>query len=65
MVDWPATCPTCYSKYPDIHGVLFSPGCAAGRPCEDLWHRGKDYDPNKLNLTEQDRAWLARLYVRP
>lgn len=57
---YPDHCPTCFSTHQDIHGQIFKPGPIydGGQPCTDVWHKGPEYDPNKLVLTAEDKAWL-------
>lgn len=59
------SCPTCFSKYPEIHGILYPAGSYDGHKCEDAWHRGASYNPDVLVLTKEDRALmkLARIAV--
>jgi hypothetical protein len=53
-------CPTCLSKYEDVHGPC---GATDPRRCEDIWHRGSQYDPNKLDLSDEDMEFLKDLRV--
>lgn len=55
----PPICMVCLSKYPDIHGMVYAPGATLGVPCDDDWHRGVGYDPNKWKLTAFDEEFLA------
>lgn len=48
-------CPTCISRFEDIHGIVYPAGSYSGTPCEDSWHRGPNYNPDVLVLTEADR----------
>jgi len=34
----PEKCPTCVSKFHEIHGCVYEPGNQNGRPCTDPWH---------------------------
>lgn len=61
---WPSVCPTCLSRHEDIHGMIYLAGAAAGIRCEDDWHKGSGYDPEELNLTDADRAWLKRAQIK-
>lgn len=60
----PLLCPKCLSKHADIHGMVYQSGSAVGTRCEDDWHRGPDYNPNELKLTDDDRAFLKRGHVK-
>ena len=51
-------CPSCLSKYADIRGMLYPCGSYVGYQCEDIWHRGAEYDPNTLFLNDADIAML-------
>lgn len=57
-------CPHCYSRYPDIHHMVFSPGSSEGIICKDPWHKGPNYRPDRLDLTKEDVAWLQELKVK-
>ena len=52
-------CPTCLSEYPDIHGMIYPCGSYIGTPCADSWHKGPEYDPDTLKLSEDDIAFLS------
>ena len=56
-------CPGCLSKWPDIKGLVYSAGATVGTQCADEWHRGVGYDPNKLDLTDADREFLAGQHI--
>ena len=56
-------CPTCLSKYEDVHGMIYPCGATDPRRCEDIWHRGSQYDPNKLDLSDEDMEFLKDLRV--
>ena len=56
------TCPTCCSRFRSIHGMIFNTD-AQSHQCDDVWHRGESYDPNILQLTCEDRDFLADLKV--
>jgi hypothetical protein len=58
-----STCPGCASRWPDIRGLLYSPGATVGTQCTDDWHKGADYHPEILVLTVEDRAWLAGMHI--
>lgn len=55
----PDHCPKCFSKFSDIHFLIF------GEQCTDVWHKGPDYDPDRLELTPQDRTFLEALAIKP
>jgi hypothetical protein len=63
-VAYPTLCPKCLSRYPDIRGMIFPVGSCDGTQCEDGWHKGPDYDPNVLVLTEKDRVLLSKALVK-
>lgn len=52
-------CPNCLSKFSDIRGMLYRDGKPIGERCEDDWHRGAGYDPNRWELSSSDIAWLS------
>jgi hypothetical protein len=56
-------CPKCLSKYLDIRGCIFHAGKTASEICEDVWHRGAEYNPDVLVLTAKDREFLASLKI--
>ena len=56
-------CATCLSKWPDIRGLVYGPGETVGRQCEDIWHRGIGYDPNKWVLSAFDEEFLSEQKV--
>jgi hypothetical protein len=56
-------CPNCLSKYHDIPGLLYGPGQVVGTKCDDIWHKGWNYDPNKWVLTPFDQEFLAEQKV--
>jgi len=56
-------CPTCLSKLLNIHGMVYSPGQYVGERCTDTWHLGAEYDPNRWELSEFDREFLAEQKV--
>lgn len=55
---WPELCPTCYSRFTDIHNMIFPVGSYEGHPCVDTWHKGPAYDPDVLVLTQEDKKFL-------
>ena len=57
---WPEKCPFCLSKYTSIHGMIWhnDEGVSISRTCDNAWHRGPDYRPDILILTENDREFL-------
>lgn len=57
-------CPSCLSNYHKIHGMIYPAGSYIGNPCDDEWHKGPDYRPEVLKLTEEDRALLQELKVQ-
>jgi hypothetical protein len=56
-------CPNCLSKFNDIRGCIYVDGKVTGRRCEDDWHRGIGYDPNKWDLSEFDTEFLSEQKV--
>jgi hypothetical protein len=58
-----AVCPDCGSEYPDIHMMVYPGEGATGRRCEHHWHRGSDYDPSKLDLTDEDKRFLKLHHI--
>ena len=60
----PTLCPSCLSKYQDIRGLLYAYGSAFGVQCEDGWHRGANYNPDVLVLSDTDRAMLKKAMVK-
>jgi hypothetical protein len=60
----PVTCPRCASRFRNIRGVIFAAGSTDSSICENGWHLGPDYDPDTLNLTDEDRVLLYRMGVR-
>lgn len=59
-------CPQCYSKYRNIRGMVWPEGeYANSRPCEHPWHKGENYDPNVLDLTEDDKKMLREHHISP
>ena len=67
MPEYPDHCPTCHSNHPDIHGQVFKPGPVydGGQPCENVWHKGKNYNPDMLLLTIEDIDWLKGQLISP
>jgi hypothetical protein len=57
-MDRPILCPNCLSKYLEIHGMLYRDGKPVGERCEDIWHRGPEYDPDRWILSAQDEEFL-------
>jgi hypothetical protein len=51
-------CPTCLSKHENIPGMLYADKQVVGTRCDDIWHRGAEYNPNRWNLSEFDREFL-------
>jgi hypothetical protein len=51
-------CPQCLSKWPDIKSLLYTAGQHVGQPCEDVWHKGSNYDPDRWVLSAQDEEFL-------
>ena len=43
--------------------MIYSVGSSAGVRCEDAWHLGMDYDPNKLLLTPEDKVLLKGMKI--
>jgi hypothetical protein len=56
-------CPTCLSKNEDIHGMVYPAGNHVGERCDDAWHRGAEYDPNRWQLSAFDREFLSEQKV--
>lgn len=56
-------CPNCLSKHPDIRGMFYRNGKLTGERCEDIWHRGPQYDPDRWILSAQDEEFLAEQKV--
>ncbi len=38
--------------------MIYPCGATDGRRCEDVWHRGAKYDPDRFDLSDEDRAFL-------
>jgi len=55
-------CPTCLSKHADIHGMVWAVG-GVGHSCDDVWHRGAEYDPNRWKLSPFDEEFLSENHV--
>ena len=60
----PSLCPKCLSQHSDIKGLIYKDGNPVGTQCADDWHRGADYHPEVLDLTQEDRKFLAAQYIR-
>ena len=56
-------CPSCLSKWEDIRGVIYPVGSYDGRQCANIWHLGSQYDPDKWDLSPDDRAFLQELLI--
>ena len=56
-------CPNCLSKYPEIRGQVYPSGGYLGTRCEDVWHKGAEYDPNKWDLSAFDQEFLAEQHI--
>lgn len=64
IIEWPKVCPHCLSKHADIHAMIYSPGAAVGQKCDHAWHKGPGYQPEVLNLTDDDRVFLKQYNIR-
>lgn len=56
-------CPNCLSKHENIHGMLYAVGQTVGTRCEDVWHLGATYNPDRWELTASDEEFLAEQYI--
>lgn len=56
-------CPNCLSKFCDVHGMLYHVGSSVGERCDDSWHKGAEYDPNRWVLSAFDFEFLAEQHV--
>ena len=56
-------CPGCLSRYEDIRGLIYVVGVAVGTRCENDWHLGATYNPNRWELSEFDREFLDEQHV--
>ena len=56
-------CPGCLSKYLEIHGLVYGVGSCVGTRCEDDWHKGVGYNPDRWELTAFDEEFLAENLV--
>ena len=56
-------CPNCLSRFENIHGLVYRVGVVVGERCEDVWHRGAQYDPNKWDLSEADKEFLLQDHI--
>ena len=52
-------CPKCLSRFVEIHGLIYHQGSPVGERCEDAFHRGPGYDPDRWILSAQDEEFLA------
>jgi hypothetical protein len=43
--------------------MLYAPGQVVGTRCEDSWHKGAQYDPNKWDLNEADKEFLIKEHI--
>jgi transposase-like protein len=58
------SCPRCLSHYRSIHGVIFRESSSyLSDPCDHNWHRGPNYQPEVLNLTEEDEVFMRGLKI--
>jgi hypothetical protein len=44
--------------------MIYPVGSFIGDQCQDDWHRGPNYDPNVLTLTDADRSLLTKALVK-
>ena len=56
-------CPNCLSKYAEIHGMLYRNGNPVGERCEDSWHLGAEYNPDRWVLSAFDEEFLSEQKV--
>lgn len=56
-------CPTCLSKWLEIHGMIYRDGRPTGERCEDIWHMGAEYNPNRWVLSAFDEEFLAEQHI--
>ena len=56
-------CVTCLSKYPDIRGLVYTPGMTVGLQCGDTWHLGAEHNPDRWVLSAFDTEMLAELHI--
>jgi hypothetical protein len=52
-------CPNCLSKFCEIHGMLYRAGNPVGERCEDVWHLGAEYNPDRWELSAFDEEFLS------
>jgi hypothetical protein len=64
MLERPSVCPACLSKYSDIRGMTYGIGQYIGDPCTDDWHKGANYNPSELVLTDYDRDMFAAIHIK-
>jgi hypothetical protein len=43
--------------------MVYAVGVVLGLQCEDVWHRGAQYDPNKWVLSAFDEEFLSEQKV--
>ena len=43
--------------------MIYPVGGLPAYRCENEWHMGAGYDPNELNLTRADKAFLSELNI--
>ena len=56
-------CPKCLSRFVTIHGLIYTNGNLVGERCEDVFHRGPDYDPDRWVLSAQDEEFLSTQHI--
>jgi hypothetical protein len=56
-------CPNCLSKHENIHGMLYAVGQTVGTRCDDAWHLGATYNPDRWILSAFDEEFLAENLV--
>lgn len=59
----PPLCPTCLSKWPEIHGMIYHDGQPTGDRCENTWHLGAEYNPDRWELSAFDEEFLSEQHI--
>jgi hypothetical protein len=56
-------CPNCLSKFAEIHGMLYRNGNPVGERCENTWHLGAEYNPDRWVLSAFDEEFLEEQHI--
>jgi hypothetical protein len=43
--------------------MIYRVGVVVGERCEDAWHRGAEYDPNRWQLSAFDEEFLSEQHI--